>query len=153
MTKRQKQTSTPPDLSIYIHCPADEAIGLDPLAVGFLNGRREYPQGKPPAKFAKKLLRFCHPQLTVCAVRTIRPCSLCHETVTDIEIEGQSYILGSAEIRVIGEEDIFAAPTLIYHYVTAHNYLPPAEFIDAVLNGPQPDSAEYRALIRTLRNE
>ena len=146
-----KPTSTPPDLTPYTRCPADETIGLDPLAVGFLNGRPDYPQGQAPAKFATKLLRFCHPQLTVCTMRTIRPCPLCNETITNIEIDGQACILGSAEIRVIGEEDIFAAPTLIYHYVTVHNYLPPDEFIDAVLHGPQPESAEYRALIRALR--
>ncbi|WP_199758054.1 hypothetical protein [Micromonospora sp. Llam0] len=27
---------------------------------------------------------------------------------------------------------MFAAPSLIWHYVTAHSYRPPAEFIEAV---------------------
>ena len=137
-----KATSTPPDLTTYTHCPADETIGLDPLAVGFLNGRPDYPQGKAPVKFAAQLLRFCQPELVVCRGEKPRPCSLCRQPIP-------SY--GTAEIRVIGEEDIFAAPDLIYHYVTAHQYLPPDEFIHAVLHGPQPESAEYRALIRALR--
>jgi hypothetical protein len=27
---------------------------------------------------------------------------------------------------------MFAAPTLVWHYVTAHGYQPPAEFVEAV---------------------
>ncbi|MCX7805518.1 MAG: hypothetical protein N3A38_10060 [Planctomycetota bacterium] len=38
------------------------------------------------------------------------------------------------EIRVLGRDGkIYAAPTLIYHYVVAHKYRPPQEFIDAVM--------------------
>ena len=39
------------------------------------------------------------------------------------------------EIRVRGDErTVYAAPTLIVHYVEAHRYRPPEEFIAAVLN-------------------
>jgi hypothetical protein len=34
---------------------------------------------------------------------------------------------------------------MIYHYVVDHHYLPPEEFISAVLDGPLPDSPEYLA--------
>jgi hypothetical protein len=30
------------------------------------------------------------------------------------------------------------APTLVHHYVTRHRYLPPPEFVEAVLAGPTP---------------
>lgn len=41
--------------------------------------------------------------------------------------------LSSAEIRVVGGDGkVFAAPMLICHYVEAHGYLPPAEFVEAV---------------------
>lgn len=43
--------------------------------------------------------------------------------------------LGQAEIRVAGGDLIYAAPTLIYHYVEAHDYRPPVEFIERVLAG------------------
>lgn len=137
-----KPTSTPPDLTPYTHCPADEHIGLDPLAVGFLNGRPDYPQGKLPARFAETLLRFCQPEWLVCEGEKPRPCVLCRTPIPPY---------GTAEIRIIGDEDIFAAPDLIHHYVTQHGYQPPDEFIQAVLHGPQPHTAEYRALIRALR--
>jgi hypothetical protein len=48
-------------------------------------------------------------------------------------------------MRVFGVNgDVFAAPNLIYHYVSDHRYRPPHEFIQAVEGGPQPTSEEYR---------
>jgi hypothetical protein len=53
-------------------------------------------------------------------------------------------LLGSAEIRVISNTGvIYAAPNLIYHYVHAHSYAPPAGFVEAVLAGPCPPDQAY----------
>ncbi|WP_456044162.1 DUF7919 family protein [Streptomyces rubiginosohelvolus] len=41
---------------------------------------------------------------------------------------------GSAEIRVMGHGVAYAAPELVAHYVEAHGYLPPIEFMEAVLS-------------------
>ncbi|WP_278263247.1 hypothetical protein [Nocardia sp. AG03] len=44
--------------------------------------------------------------------------------------------LGNGEILVRGAVgECYIAPVMIIHYVLLHNYLPPREFIDAVLNG------------------
>jgi hypothetical protein len=41
---------------------------------------------------------------------------------------------GNGEIHVVSSDGtIYVAPTLIVHYIKAHNYLPPEEFIEAVL--------------------
>ncbi len=151
MPPHDKPTSTPPDLTPYKLSQADQFIGLEPVAVGFLNGRPTYPQGQPPAQFVAQLFQFCQPHRWVNVLPTSRPCPFCPTPVPPLEANGQTHQWGTAEIRVIGEEDIFAAPTLIYHYVTVHHYLPPTEFITAVLSGPAPASPEYRALIRALR--
>ena len=57
-------------------------------------------------------------------------------------------LLGTSEVRVFGEDgNIFAAPTLIYHYMKDHHYRPPDQFIMAVLDGPTPpDSAYFKRL-------
>ena len=39
---------------------------------------------------------------------------------------------------------IYAAPNLIYHYVKEHRYLPPMEFINAVLSAAR-DSRDWDA--------
>ncbi|KRR18256.1 hypothetical protein CQ14_25405 [Bradyrhizobium lablabi] len=42
--------------------------------------------------------------------------------------------LGNGEIRVASAAGIiYVAPLLVLHYVVAHGYLPPQEFIDAVI--------------------
>lgn len=48
------------------------------------------------------------------------------------------------EIRVLAKTgQWYAAPTLVHHYVTWHNYLPPQEFIDAVLSPVQIGTDDY----------
>ncbi|MFK7804791.1 MAG: hypothetical protein AB8G95_24375 [Anaerolineae bacterium] len=138
------------DLTPYTGCNCDQAIGLDPLAVGFVSRKYQFETGPVPTKFLQKLLPFCHPSKTVCQVPRAQNSALGGKQI-EVDIQGEKVMLGAAEIRVIGNEDIFAAPDLIYHYVADHNYLPPDEFIEAVMSGPSPDSAEFKALINTLR--
>lgn len=45
----------------------------------------------------------------------------------------RSGALGCHEIRVPGAGVVYAAPQMIWHYVTAHGYQPPAAFAAAVL--------------------
>jgi hypothetical protein len=48
---------------------------------------------------------------------------------------GEEEWLGNGEIEVAGENGkSYRAPSLVYHYIVEHNYLPPPEFITAVLN-------------------
>lgn len=60
---------------------------------------------------------------------------------------GQARLIGSAEIRAFGDDVIYAAPTLIYHYVLVHHYKPPSDFVRTLLTGPRPDTDAYRALL------
>ena len=53
-------------------------------------------------------------------------------------------LLGGAEIRVFSAEGtIFAAPTLIYHYIHTHSYDPPIQFCRAVMDLTPPPAEEY----------
>ncbi len=147
----RKRSHLPADLTPYTGCAADEILGLDPLAIGWLDKRSEFETGYVSDRFVAQLGRFCHPSVLVGSTHAKRPCGFHCKDIEPVVIDGEKFPLGRAEIRVIGEEDIFASPDLIYHYVTVHKYRPPKVFVDAVLHGPQPDSAEYRALIRTLQ--
>jgi hypothetical protein len=54
--------------------------------------------------------------------------------------------LGWAEIRVFGDDGkVYAAPNMIYHYVTAHHYKPPDAFVRALRSCPCPPSDQYLA--------
>ena len=46
----------------------------------------------------------------------------------------ESIGLGSAEIHVTHpDQTVFKAPDMIYHYMEAHDYLPPTPFVEAVM--------------------
>ncbi|MDT3399738.1 hypothetical protein RKE29_24390, partial [Streptomyces sp. B1866] len=56
------------------------------------------------------------------------------EYPVDIHVGDRRVSLGSAEVRVVDRRGRWLiAPNLVYHYVTAHSYLPPEDFIEAVL--------------------
>lgn len=137
------------DLDQYEGCYDRERFGMNPLAVGFLQRGQRFETGTTTGKNLAKLLKYCDPRWTVCEIPRPRPCPLCNSRVM-VEIGGSEVVLGSAEIRIVGEEEIYAAPDLLYHYIEAHNYAPPPEFIDA-LKTAKAGSIEHRALINALR--
>ncbi|MEI8633209.1 hypothetical protein P4S72_16540 [Vibrio sp. PP-XX7] len=48
---------------------------------------------------------------------------------------GESLGLGSSEVWLpsVEEGEYFASPSMIYHYIDAHDYLPPLDFVEAVM--------------------
>lgn len=65
-------------------------------------------------------------------------------------LNGREIGLGSSEIRVLDKKKgvVYASPNLIIHYIINHNYLPPQEYIKAVIEGPKPNSKDYCDMIR-----
>lgn len=65
-------------------------------------------------------------------------CSVCDEYDVSsryLFVNDKEIGLGDAEIWVPGSHDVwYAAPTLIYHYIRAHRYVPPIEYQEAVIN-------------------
>lgn len=147
-----RRNRLPEDMSPYVGAPDETILGLAPLAVGWLRHNVPFPVGQTPTLFRARLLDFCLPEHTIQTHSLAEMCGLGCGRVPFFTFNQQTIQLGLAEIRVIGDDDIFAAPTLIYHYVTEHKYRPPDAFIQAVLNGPTPGSPEHRALLRTLKN-
>jgi hypothetical protein len=103
------------------------------IRIGWLS--REYPfaNGSTSPRFLDKL-RLCY-QRRVKQTRGFQVCPFCEERRIGlpVEIDGKIITLGSAEIEVTDEKGrTYAAPDLLYHYITEHHYLPPEEFIEAV---------------------
>ena len=135
------------DLDEYRGCHDEEMFGLAPLGVGFLHRKQQFETGSPPKRFLLKLATYL---LTpVCQRAKAMPCPLCGKRVTT-EIDGQVVELGIGEIRIMGDENIYAAPDLILHFIVEHGYRPPKAFIDAVTKAVSVDSAEHQALIKAL---
>jgi len=125
------------DLTPYTYCLAPGIEDSDhALNIGWLGRGHDFPRGEADRGLVHALL--------MCATRPVREkrgfhdCDLCSQTgwsgPTSMALEGRALKLGNGEIRVRAHDGRwYAAPTLIAHYVAAHNYLPPAPFVDAVL--------------------
>jgi hypothetical protein len=104
----------------YLH-PEEEQPGT--VNVGWLDCWHPFPAGETSEEFRRKLQQLCRQRVK--RTRGFYSCDFCK--VRDKPPHG------SAEIRVLGDSRTFAAPELVYHYVAAHAYKPPEEFIAAVL--------------------
>jgi hypothetical protein len=139
------------DLSPYRY--RSTGLGERLLNVGWLARGHAFPVGQVPNEFVDRLWEYCN--VPVMQTRGTNGCELC--TPPDYGLihtrhGAQTLELGTAEVWVFGaaSDRIYAAPDLIFHYVTTHGYQPPSEFVDAVLRGKDPTSPEYLAALGEL---
>jgi hypothetical protein len=119
------------DLSPYDYSPS----GIDMVNVGWLGHGSAYPIGSVDARVLAELLNRAADPVNV--MRGLHDCEFCDEE-SPIRIPAAVGIherisLGTGEIHVVGEDGVvYAAPTLIVHYIERHGYMPPDVFMDAL---------------------
>lgn len=139
------------DLAPYDYSRLTLVPGVRLLAVGWLEPEFPYSTGSVPAEFVHALGQLCihHKQAQMRGYHNCRLGCRRRDDVPrsadgrhrypphpSVEIDGVTVGLGSTEIRVIAADGTWlAAPSLVYHYVTEHGYLPPAPFVEAVIAG------------------
>ena len=112
---------------------ADNEVSNSIVRVGWLDKTVPFSTGSVNDIFLQKLLRRCFQRTN--QTRGYHICPFCAkpEVGVPLKIEGMQVKLGSAEIHVRGPlGHVFVAPDLICHYILAHRYIPPKEFIEAV---------------------
>lgn len=110
-----------PDLSIHKYTKNAEEIGF--LNIGWLEKGKAFNKGKAKEDFVNKLMEVCSKPIHL--HRGFHYCDFCFINKAR----------GNGQIRILSIDGIwYVAPTLIYHYVIAHKYLPPSDFIDAVIS-------------------
>lgn len=106
-------------------------------AVGWLARDHAYPTGAMPRDIFERLRDLLRDPWEPCVSAGLHECDLC-------QFDGQR---GSSNLFVPGKDVLFVAPELITHYINAHNYLPPAEFQDAVMRCPGVRSMDYKRAV------
>jgi hypothetical protein len=130
-----------PDLSPYGYSMASSLP--DVLNIGWLDRSEPFSKGAVPKLLVDRLKSWF--QLArVNQMRGIHECNLCRaeqwpllplQQNPSVSIEGRTLFLGNWEIWIpTSGGRVFASPALIVHYVEAHGYQPPGEFISAVMN-------------------
>lgn len=112
------------------------------LNVGWLDRERPFPTAAPSRELVEKLAWLVVNKQTH-STRGFHRCNLCAPPVDPdkphfwIGRSGRMGLLGNGEIRVQGTHAVYAAPTLILHYVVDHAYRPPEDFVAGVLGLPE----------------
>jgi hypothetical protein len=118
--------------------------------IGWLNRAHSFPKAQSSCEVLDLLWTFC--STSVAPQRGGHDCEFCPSGSAYLfERKGQRLLLGAAEIRVFSDKGhIYASPNLIYHYVLAHRYLPPDEFLEALRKGPRPPREDYFERLSSL---
>lgn len=118
------------DLSDYTYQPTERLL----LNVGWLGANVSFATGPTDPSFVRRLLVLADNQQNI--MRGVHYCEFCDEESPirlSAPVERGWVSLGMGEIHVPGQDGtVFAAPSLIIHYITDHDYQPPREFQDAV---------------------
>ena|SRR5687768_8077192 len=113
-------------------------------AIGWLSASHDFPVGETPADVVSRLKLFSsrgggQREIGWPSEFGKHTCELCyaHE--------------GAGEIAVPAGEILYVAPSMISHYVEAHRYAPPAEFVAACMASAVPGTDEYRSAAAPFR--
>jgi|SRR3954469_23783512 hypothetical protein len=128
------------------HSPYAYGHGSHPgvVHVGWLDNIHPYPKGTVDARLIEKIRLLASKPVEL--YRGEHVCELCTEPLDLVKTTVSNRMVidpncswaqwidqrsSNGEIRVSLEGVTFAAPVLIVHYIEAHNYLPPAQFLQA----------------------
>ena len=138
-------------LSDYTYAPGFVRFGTK--SVGWLARGHVFPTMIPDEQTLDLLWLYC--SISVVQTRGVHDCEFCSiGSARYFERNGQRLSLGTSEIRVFSRAgQVYAAPTLIYHYVADHHYKPPDEFLKALREGPRPPNQEYFDWLAALHLE
>jgi hypothetical protein len=121
-----------PDLSPYQYTPGTDGNVVN---VGWLGRESKFVAGSLDKRFRFELRKRAENPINV--MRGWHDCELC-DAESPIRIGPLAGVhghisLGTGELWVTGDKGvIYAAPTLIVHYVEDHGYVPPAAFVSAL---------------------
>ena len=107
------------------------------LAVGWLSVDTQYETGDSDPSFFAKLLELAHSPWEPGVCMGVHECELCQFQPA----------VGTANIFVPYQGNIYVAPELIVHYIAAHRYKPPQVFVDAVMACPTMNSMDYKKAV------
>ena len=125
------------DLTLYEYGRDEPQTNV--LNIGWLSAEHAFATGQVPEAFVQCLQRLVASPVNL--YRGIHLCEFCPRPPVSLSPGGLRMIdpppgtFGNGEIRVPGTGGrVYVAPVLVAHYVEVHKYLPPAEFVAAVIS-------------------
>jgi hypothetical protein len=126
------------------------SAGSTLVAIGWLDSEWDFTRGRVEAAFFRRLCEHLKARWKppfACA--GYHQCNLCQfSQASNSQFESHSFSSQSnGELFIPNGRDIFVAPLSIAHYIDAHVYQPPGDFIDAVMACPEQRSRDYLKLL------
>jgi len=135
------------ELCRYHSGPFDYNSWWVPLrAVGWLKHPQPFTRRTAPHKLLTKLralVEQAHSAYGHLSFRGTMRCSFC----TALGVASPGPVWSQENLFIPGKGVVYVSPGGIVHYMEAHTYLPPAEFVKAVLECPDLQSTEYQELL------
>ena len=111
-------------------------------AVGWLARGHRFPTGQLDPEVREHLDGIIRISPVVVVYRGLHSCDFCPDRDPGFPGSFANYFIPGIDV-------VYAVPAMIRHYIDAHQYLPPEEFCEAVINCPL-GSAAYEARIAAL---
>ncbi len=127
--------------------------GADVLrAVGWLEAGRPYARGPVADGFFEALVRLLVNPWEPAVVAGPMHCGFCRFSSGPSQLSYRAFTIqmGTKNLFVPSSGFAFVAPSLIAHYVDAHEYCPPIEFQEAVLTCQEMRSMPYLKAVSAL---
>ena len=123
------------------------------LAVGWLAREHAYTRGRVAPEFFESLVSLIANAWQPFATAGRHPCPFCVFTggPSEIRLRDANVLLGATNVFVPAEEGVYVAPSLVLHYMDAHEYVPPQAFQRAVAACPPMRSLDYLQAIKRHR--
>ncbi len=131
-----------------------DSVGNEFFYVGWLDPQHKFHKGETNDTF--KYFLWKHFDYKINIKRGVFCCKFNHgffkknssKVSLYIDYDGERRKVGFYDLLVFNDEGVaYLAPSLIFHYVTYHNYSPPSDFINAVCDGVMPGTNDYHRLI------
>lgn len=121
-------------------------------AVGWLEAGRPYVRGPIANGFFEALVRLLVNPWEPVTFAGQMHCGFCRFSggPTQLTLRGSTIQMGATNLFVPASGFAFVAPSLIAHYVDAHEYCPPIEFQEAVLACHEMRSMAYLKAVSAL---
>jgi hypothetical protein len=122
-------------------------------AVGWLSRDEPYTKGEVSELFFERLCQLLQNHWKMFQFLDTHECEFCRFTggYGDVFFQGKYKIkaTSSTNILIPGKGFIYVAPDSIAHYIDAHEYCPPEDFCQAVLECPDMETNAYvKAMLR-----
>lgn len=122
------------------------------LAVGWHEPSYPFATGSVSKRFFEALVRLLSNPWQPVALAGFHRCSYCRFTGGSAELRFDELAIrvGANNLFIPADKGVYVAPSLIAHYIDAHDYCPPLVFQEAVLDCPEMRSLGYLKKMKSL---